>query len=108
MLNFLVPGFARLYPNSSWDESSIPDLTGKVAIVTGGSGGLGLETCLHLASHGAKVFLAARSEEKGTKAVKEIQNATGNQNVELLLLNLADINEVMNTSCWSPSSYLVD
>lgn len=72
----------------------IPDLTGKVALVTGGNTGLGLETCKQLAIRGAKVFLAARSEEKGARATKIVQDETGNGDVELLILNLADIKEV--------------
>eukprot|EP01031_Cornospumella_fuschlensis_P037139 gene37139-45081_t len=36
-------------------------LAGKVAIVTGGNSGIGLETCKALASAGAKVYLCSRS-----------------------------------------------
>jgi NAD(P)-dependent dehydrogenase (short-subunit alcohol dehydrogenase family) len=97
MFNILAPPFARLYPNSSWNESAIPELAGKVAIVTGGNTGLGFETCRRLATRGAKVYLAARSEEKGAKAVETIKVETGNKNVELLLLNLADIKDVRRT-----------
>jgi NADP-dependent 3-hydroxy acid dehydrogenase YdfG len=97
MFNILAPPFARLYPNSSWNESAIPELEGKVAIVTGGNTGLGFETCRRLAARGTKVYLAARSEEKGAKAVETIKVETGNKNVELLLLNLADIKDVKRT-----------
>lgn len=40
------------------------DLTGKIALVTGGTGGIGAAICLKLASQGAKVFTNYRNEEK--------------------------------------------
>ena len=52
-------------------------LTGKVAIVTGGSRGLGLAAAKALASEGTHVVICARGEEQLQKAVNEIlQNAT--------------------------------
>jgi 3-oxoacyl-[acyl-carrier protein] reductase len=52
-------------------------LTGKVAIVTGGSRGLGLAAAKALAAEGAHVVICARGEEQLQKAVNEIlQNAT--------------------------------
>src|ERR671913_1422228 len=47
-------------------------LTGKVAIVTGGSRGLGLAAAKSLASEGAHVVICARGEEQLQKAVNEI------------------------------------
>ncbi len=47
-------------------------LHGKVALVTGASSGLGREFALALADAGAKVFLAARREEKLREVVQEI------------------------------------
>jgi 2-dehydro-3-deoxy-D-gluconate 5-dehydrogenase len=49
------------------------DLAGKVAIVTGGNGGIGLGMARGLASHGATVVVAARNEEKSERAVRELQ-----------------------------------
>lgn len=47
-------GLAYSGPNFDPDKD-IPDLTGKVAIVTGGNAGLGYETVAELVRHGAKV-----------------------------------------------------
>lgn len=60
------------------------DLTGKVAIVTGGYSGLGLETTRTLAEAGAIVVVPARSAEKAQKALAGIRN------VEQAALDLAD------------------
>jgi 2-deoxy-D-gluconate 3-dehydrogenase len=51
------------------------DLSGKVAIVTGGNGGIGLGMARGLASAGARVVVAARNREKSAAAVRELKNA---------------------------------
>jgi len=50
------------------------DLNGKVAIVTGGNGGIGLGMARGLAKAGARVVVAARNEEKGAAAVRELND----------------------------------
>ncbi|MBA3442731.1 MAG: glucose 1-dehydrogenase [Pyrinomonadaceae bacterium] len=49
------------------------DLQGKVAIVTGGNGGIGLGMARGLADAGARVVVAARNEEKSKAAVSDLQ-----------------------------------
>jgi len=49
------------------------DLTGKVAVVTGGNGGLGLGIALGLAGAGANIVVAARSVEKTAQALEDIR-----------------------------------
>jgi len=51
----------------------IPSLTGKVAIVTGGNRGMGFHLAQQLANHGAKVYLAARSEDSANQAISRIE-----------------------------------
>ena len=53
------------------------DLKGKVAIVTGGNGGIGLGIARGLASAGANIAIAARNEAKTAGAVKELQDRFG-------------------------------
>lgn len=48
------------------------DLAGRVAIVTGGNGGIGLGMARALASAGARVVVAARNAEKSAAAVREL------------------------------------
>ena len=53
--------------------SDMFDLTGKVAIVTGGNGGIGRAIAIGLAQHGADIVVAARNEQKTATVVKEIE-----------------------------------
>lgn len=46
------------------------NITGKIALVTGGTGGIGFELCRQLAEHKCKVILTSRNSKKGVKAVK--------------------------------------
>ena len=48
----------------TWTAADIPDQTGRIAVVTGANGGLGLETAAALAATGAHVVMAARNQEK--------------------------------------------
>ncbi len=64
------------------------DLSGQLAVVTGGSGGLGAETARALASAGARVVLTARDAAKGEAAARQIRESTGNPGVEVEDLEL--------------------
>jgi NAD(P)-dependent dehydrogenase (short-subunit alcohol dehydrogenase family) len=52
-------------------------LTGKVAVVTGGTSGLGLAGAIRFADEGAKVVVASRRENEGGKVVDEIASRGG-------------------------------
>ncbi|KAK0221079.1 NAD(P)-binding protein [Armillaria nabsnona] len=77
-------------PKPKWSVNDIPDLTGKVVIVTGGNTGCGKETVKALLAHGAKVYLAARSEEKAKEAITKLKEETGAEAI-FLSLDLADL-----------------
>ncbi len=64
------------------------DLTGKVAIVTGASGGIGAETARVLAERGAHVTITARDRAKGQSVVEGIRESVGENRVDLMELNL--------------------
>lgn len=76
----------------TFSENDIPDLSGKTIIVTGGNSGIGKQTVAVLATKGAKVYLAARSEDKYKKALEEIRashpDSTKGQ-IEFLQLDLS-------------------
>jgi len=66
------------------------DLTGKVALVTGASGGLGEETVRALASKGCQVIIAARDKAKSTQVAESIKASTANSNISVVALELTD------------------
>lgn len=78
----------------TWTTNDIPDLSGRLAIVTGATGGLGLETALVLAGKGAEVVLAARNPDKGTEAERLIRSRHPNAAVRFDLLDLASLASV--------------
>ncbi|MFB7494411.1 SDR family NAD(P)-dependent oxidoreductase [Streptomyces sp. NPDC056161] len=66
------------------------DLTGRQALVTGASSGLGAETARALAAAGAAVTLAVRDVAAGERIAKDITATTGNQQVRVARLDLTD------------------
>jgi NAD(P)-dependent dehydrogenase (short-subunit alcohol dehydrogenase family) len=86
------------------------DLSGKRAIVTGASSGIGVETARALADAGAAVTLAVRDVGAGERAATAISAATGNDDVHVGRLDLADPASVAAfAATWSgPLHLLVD
>lgn len=66
----------------------------KTIIITGANRGLGKQTALELARMGATIYLACRSVEQGTKAQQEITAETGNKNLFVRALDLADFSSI--------------
>ena len=77
--------------SDKWTESDIPDQTGRRAIVTGANSGLGFETALALAGHGADVTLAVRDMAKGEAAAEQIRARSPQASIEVRRLDLADL-----------------
>jgi NAD(P)-dependent dehydrogenase (short-subunit alcohol dehydrogenase family) len=77
-----------------WSASDVPDLTGRRAIVTGATSGLGLETARVLAARGAHVLLTGRDEERTDQAVRRVRAAVPGGSVEPAGLDLADLSSV--------------
>jgi NAD(P)-dependent dehydrogenase (short-subunit alcohol dehydrogenase family) len=70
------------------------DLSGKVALVTGGSSGLGQETARVFAGKGAHVILTARDLPKGEAVAAQIRSSTRNPQVEVEALELGSLKDV--------------
>jgi NAD(P)-dependent dehydrogenase (short-subunit alcohol dehydrogenase family) len=66
------------------------DLTGRRVIVTGGASGIGVETARALAGAGAEVTLAVRNLEAGERTAEDIIATTGNKQILVAPLDLAD------------------
>ncbi len=74
-----------------WKASDIPDLTGKIALVTGANSGLGYYTCLELARKGAHVVLASRNKDRGNAALEKIKSEIPSADLQFMKLDLANI-----------------
>jgi NAD(P)-dependent dehydrogenase (short-subunit alcohol dehydrogenase family) len=77
-----------------WSASDIPDLTGRAAVVTGANSGLGWQTALELARHGAAVTMACRDEAKGTAALDRLRAEVPAADAVVRPLDLADLASV--------------
>jgi NAD(P)-dependent dehydrogenase (short-subunit alcohol dehydrogenase family) len=79
-------------------ETDIPDLAGRVFLVTGASSGLGEQTVTQLAQHNpAKIYLAARNHGKAEEAMKRIKatsQAAAAAKIEILNLDLASFDSI--------------
>lgn len=73
---------------------SSKSLEGKTVVITGANTGIGKEAAVDLAARGARVIIGCRNLEKGTEALKEIQDRSGNRNVFLEKLDLASLESV--------------
>jgi NAD(P)-dependent dehydrogenase (short-subunit alcohol dehydrogenase family) len=79
---------------SQWIADVIPDLTGKKAVVTGASSGIGYETARALADHAATVILACRNAEKGRSAAERIVRKNPQAKSYFMPLDLSDLSSV--------------
>ncbi len=70
------------------------DLTGKLAVVTGASAGIGVETVRALASAGARVVMAVRDLAKGERAAAQIRETVPDAQLEIRELDLGSLASV--------------
>jgi NAD(P)-dependent dehydrogenase (short-subunit alcohol dehydrogenase family) len=68
-------------------DVSVPDLTGKLAVVTGGSDGLGRALAERLARAGAEVILPVRNAAKGAAAARQIRGTVSTRPLDLSSLD---------------------
>ncbi|NUR26853.1 MAG: SDR family NAD(P)-dependent oxidoreductase [Catenulispora sp.] len=79
-----------------WTPEEMPDLTGRVAMVTGASSGIGFQTALELARHGARTLLAVRDPDRGQSALERITSVVPSARglVEVVLVDLASLDSI--------------
>ncbi len=98
--------FSQLYPPSpSLTEANLPSQEGKVFIVTGASSGVGYHLASILYQAGGKVYITARSEEKGQQTISDITHSAQNNNksttpgsLQYLHLELSDLASINHTA----------
>ena len=75
-------------------DIEIPDLTGRRAVVTGGSDGIGLRIATRLAAAGAELVLPVRNPAKGEAAASVIRAAAPDARVQIAALDLSSLASV--------------
>jgi NAD(P)-dependent dehydrogenase (short-subunit alcohol dehydrogenase family) len=79
---------------NSWSVADIPSQRGRLAVVTGATGGLGYETALALAVAGAEVLVTGRNTEKGSAAINSIKRVAPSAKLRFEMLDLASLASV--------------
>ena len=69
-------------------------MNGKVCLVTGATDGIGKVSARVLAEKGAKVIIVGRNPEKSATVLAELKSSSGNENIDLLMADLAVMQEV--------------
>ncbi|MCX5199532.1 oxidoreductase [Streptomyces sp. NBC_00249] len=73
-----------------WTEEQVPDQSGRTAVITGASSGIGFETARALARRGAHVVLAVRDVDKAAAAAARLRAAVPAAELTVVPLDLAD------------------
>src|SRR5258707_8596861 len=79
---------------TDWTIANIPSQAGKLAVVTGATGGLGYQTAMRLAQAGAEVVLTGRNEAKGLEAISKIRDQLPGVKISFEALDLAKLASV--------------
>jgi len=96
------------FQSTIWDVVEGIDLTGRHAVVTGASSGIGIESARALAAAGAEVTLAVRDVEAGKRTADEIVATTGNHGVKVGRLDLsAPASIAAFTAAWDGPLHLL-
>jgi NAD(P)-dependent dehydrogenase (short-subunit alcohol dehydrogenase family) len=89
------PAIGHLVRRRGWDDADLAvDLAGRVAVVTGGSSGIGLAIARGLAKLGATVVIACRDRARGEGARRAVAVAAGHDRVELEIADVSSVAEV--------------
>ncbi len=76
----------------------VPSLEGKKIVITGANSGIGFETALACAAHGAHTILACRDEAKGEHAIAQLKQSHIRGEVENMKLDLSSLSSIREFS----------
>lgn len=79
---------------SKWTVNEIPNLSGKITIVTGANSGIGFEAAKEFARKGAETILACRSVEKGSDTEQRIRAEIPDAKLKSMVLDLSSLKSV--------------
>lgn len=97
MFQHITDQISQIYPpKPSFTETDLPDLKNKVYVVTGANTGVGKELSKMLYSKNARVYMAARSQEKALSAMADIRASSAQSTGDLIFLplDLADLTTI--------------
>lgn len=80
--------------SKNWTTNDMPDLTGKVIIVTGANSGIGFEAAKAFSRKGAQTILACRNMDKAKSAMAQIKEEIPDAAVDIMQLDLASLASV--------------
>ncbi len=87
-------GYAARRALFDWDTAPVADLSGRVAVVTGATSGLGLAAAHLLAERGADLVLVGRDEARTEAARRAILHAQPGNHIETVIADLASLDAV--------------
>jgi NAD(P)-dependent dehydrogenase (short-subunit alcohol dehydrogenase family) len=86
-----------IWAMTSMESSAVPGpapMSGRTVVITGANSGVGKATATALASLGARTVITARSRSRGEEALADIRRASGSDQVDLVVFDLADLHSV--------------
>ena len=94
LLGYPRPGFAIRRQLFDWADAAAVDCSGRTMVVTGATGGLGLETAAQLAAQGAEVVLVGRSDERLESARDAVGQRVADAKLSVERADLSDLSAV--------------
>jgi NAD(P)-dependent dehydrogenase (short-subunit alcohol dehydrogenase family) len=97
LFSYIAGGWVAKYTSPPYSFDDIPNLAGKVAIVTGTNTGIGYVTARELARKGATVIATARSKSKGESAIAKMKSEIGSSSpvdIRFMELDLASFENI--------------
>lgn len=72
----------------------MPEMTGRICIVTGSNSGIGKQTAFALAKMGATIVMVVRNKIRGEKALNDIISQTKNKNADIMISDLSSMDSI--------------